>query len=145
MIGVVFEVLWHTSPRFRSGSFHHVSSNLIIVIIVALGVASIVLSPRLTRPLNGASAEALVATYRQRMFHFVGFAEIPFLVAVMATGVTGRLLFYPFGVFFAFFGLSRITPTAQHLARDQEQITSSGGTLSLVDTLDKLMGPSQSL
>jgi F0F1-type ATP synthase membrane subunit c/vacuolar-type H+-ATPase subunit K len=87
------------------------------------------------RPLALESERTLQRSFFNRMFAGIGIAESPALFGVVGTFIYGSVWVYVLGAAFALIGPRRIAPGPGNLAREQERITASNSSLSLVAAL----------
>lgn len=120
----------------KNGGLHvdqvpHVSTWALALAVAGLGVVCLVIAHLVERPLDGTSDASLLASYRQRLFAWVGLGDVPAFAGVALVALSTRFWVYPVGVVFAFIADWHVAPTAAHLARDQEQLDHSHHRRSL--------------
>jgi hypothetical protein len=107
--------------------------------LVGLGVvaASCLIAVRLfgRRALDCSSAVALAASYRTRFFARTAFSEAVALFAFVATFLTGQPWMYWVMMPFAFIGYGWNAPTRRQLEDEQQKLSLSGCSISLVRSL----------
>jgi F0F1-type ATP synthase membrane subunit c/vacuolar-type H+-ATPase subunit K len=107
-----------------------------LVALAAIAAASVVLSAVVERPLDCSSAERLAATYRQRFFVRLAFAESVALFGfVFAFLEAPAWVYYVAGAFTLFRFFTHGAPTRAALGRDQDRLTLDGCGRSLVAEL----------
>lgn len=97
------------------------------LLVSLVGVATIVLSRVVPRPLDCRSEAALAASYRTRFFVRVAFAQAAALCGLATFFVTTNPAMYPLGVAFAAVGYLTFVPTAARLESEQQELALSAG------------------
>lgn len=85
--------------------------------------------------LDCADDERLAGSYRQGFLLRVGFAQLSTMLGYLGSVLTEDVVPYLVGAAFSLASLSRIAPTAAHLARDQQALTAAGCPRSLIAAL----------
>jgi hypothetical protein len=137
MIGGVVAILVNVS-KFKGGQ---ASALPVALGIILLGVGSLLVVPRVERPLDCADDPSLAASYRTRFFVRVAFSEAAALLGFVGFMLSSRWWMYPLGALFAAVGFARLAPTASTLARDEERLNDCGCFRSLVAALATLRPP----
>lgn len=129
MIGVVVGIL-ETTEGIGSTDVLPVA----VVVVAAVGLATLAAPLLLIRPLPCESESALAEGYRQRFFLQVAFAEAAALVGFIGFIVSGAGWLYPVGALFSAIGFARLAPTSGHLRQDQD-LRHRGCDVSLMSAL----------
>jgi hypothetical protein len=129
LIGVVVVILGDLHPTQPD------RPALAVPIIVGVGVICLTLQRKVPRPLDGSTPATLAATYRTRFFLRIAFAEACSLVAFALYISIGPGWVYAVGLAFTLFGFAVAAPTRARLRADQDVLSLSGCTLSLVAAL----------
>lgn len=129
LIGVIVLVLGDVDPEQPD------RPALAVPIVVGVGVICLALQRILPRPLDCSSPATLAATYRTRFFLRIAFAEACSLIAFAVYISIGPGWVYAVGLAFTLFGFAFAAPTVARLRADQDALSLSGCTLSLVAAL----------
>jgi hypothetical protein len=129
LIGVVVVVLGDVDPEQPD------RPALAVPIVVGVGVICLALQRILPRPLDCSTPATLAATYRTRFFLRIAFAEACSLIAFAVYISIGPGWVYAVGLAFTLFGFAFAAPTVARVRADQDALSLSGCTLSLVAAL----------
>lgn len=133
-IGVVFVIV----ASDKKVHLRHLNPVPFAVGLVVVGVVLYVVARRLERPLDGSSEAMLVRSYQARLFVWVGIGEFPVFLSILGVVLTDSYWLYLLGLVFAFAGFARVAPTAANLARDQQELSNRGFTLSVTQALSSM-------
>jgi hypothetical protein len=129
LIGVVVLILGDLNPDQPD------RPALAVSIVVGVGVICLALQRIVPGPLDCSTPATLAATYRTRFFLRIAFAEACSLVAFALYISIGPGWVYAVGLAFTLFGFTVAAPTGARLRADQDALSLSGCTLSLVAAL----------
>jgi ABC-type Co2+ transport system permease subunit len=137
MIGLAVVLLSATTTQT-----HHPLAPVDVAIgVVVYGVFS-VFAPRLIeKPLDCSADQRLAGTYRTRFFLRLAFANAAALLGFVGFMLSNNGWFYVLGVAFAAIGFYRVAPSAAHLAKDQQALSDSSCSRSLIAALATLPPP----
>lgn len=110
-------------------------TGLSVAIVVAAGCASLLAQQFLPRALDCTSAGSLASSYRTRFFLRMAFAESAALAGFVLYIALGPWWVYFIGAAFTAVGFVRLAPTRRHLMQDQDALSLSGCTRSLLEAL----------
>jgi hypothetical protein len=110
------------------------SVGLGVAIVGAVGVASLVVGPRLRR-LDPSSAGSLLASYRKRFFLRLALAEGTALLGFVFSFLSGSIVTYLAALPFTLLGFARLAPTAASIDRDEQVLRANGCAYPLYETL----------
>ena len=126
LIGVVVLIL--TSDEGFGGDLAGVPAAAITAVV---GILLQVVGGVVERPLTCTDAVGLAASYRNRFFLRLAFAESAALVGFVLVVLSGNPAVYLVGAAVTAYGFARLAPTGDHLERDQEVLRDGGCGLSL--------------
>lgn len=69
------------------------------------------------------------------MFVGIGLAETPVILGLLAALLLGEWWVFVPGLAFGLWGLARVAPSRRNIERREEQLRSTGQTLSLLESL----------
>ena len=110
--------------------------------VAVVGVGALAVSSLLAGTLLCGSPSELAASYRNRFFRQMAFAEAPALLGVVVSFVVASPLPYLAGVLVALVGFVRLAPTDARLQRDQDALALQGCGQSLTSALAAPLPPS---
>lgn len=139
MIGVVVAFL-----ASGGGTGSGLSPVVVAAGVAGFGLVSLVAPRLLQKPLDCASRDALVGSYRTRFFVRLAMAQAASLVGFVGFLLSGRWWTYPLGATFSVIGFLRLAPNSANLRRDQEELSTAGCALSLADALSEPLGHERS-
>jgi hypothetical protein len=131
LIGAVVAILV-TVANFRGGTL---SAFPVAIGVVVLGVVGLVARERFEGHLDCLGDRQLAASYRERFFRRIAFAQTASLAGFAGFVLTSRWWLYPLGTIFTVVGYARLAPTVAHLSDDQVALGAGGCDRSLVAAL----------
>ena len=126
LVGVVVAVL-----EANGGRLGTTPETPMAVVVLAVGAAGLVAANLVRRPLACDSEAALAKSYRQRFFLHAAAAEAPALVGFVGFITTSAGWLYLLGAAFAAVGFAKAAPTANHLARIDDELRQTGCALTI--------------
>lgn len=106
-----------------------------LTVIVAAGVASLIIQYVWQQRLDCSSRPALAEAFRSRLFLRLALAQAPSLIALAMCIALGPWWVYYIGLAFSLVGMWKFGPTVANIRRDSEQLWQSGCTESLLGAL----------
>lgn len=129
LIGLVVIVLGDIDPTRPD------RPGLAVAIVVGVGLICLALQRTLPRPLDCTTPATLAASYQTRFFLRIAFAETCALAAFVVFVALGPGWVYAVGLAFAMVGFAAAAPAQANLRADQDSLSTTGCTLSLVAAL----------